>query len=210
TRQSPTCQILPPNFQGYEPFCPYTLEPDAGVWSAPDLDRAGALIEDADAVGEKGTVWVTTETELPGAVEIARYVRDVLNELGLRADLKIVHDHDEYIDAIYEAEPQAFLGGWSANYPGAGGFIDDDFRCGRPDNASGACTESLAVQIEGAQRLQATDPVASNNAWIEIEHQLVKDAVWAPLMNSVFAYAFSARTENVQVHPVWGILLSRL
>ena len=57
TRLHPTCQILPPNFQGYEPFCPYTLEPDTGVWSAPDLDRARALIADADAIGKKVTVW---------------------------------------------------------------------------------------------------------------------------------------------------------
>ena len=53
-----TCQILPPNFQGYEPFCPYTLDPDSGAWSAPDLDRAHALIEDAGVMGEKVTVWV--------------------------------------------------------------------------------------------------------------------------------------------------------
>ncbi len=65
TSQRPTCQILPPNFQGYEPFCPYTLEPDSGVWSAPDLDRARALIEDAGAVGEKVTVWVTDDPGLP-------------------------------------------------------------------------------------------------------------------------------------------------
>jgi hypothetical protein len=29
-------------------------------------------------------------------------------------------------------------------------------------------------------------------------------------MNPVSAYALSARVENVQVHPQWGILLSRL
>jgi hypothetical protein len=34
--------------------------------------------------------------------------------------------------------------------------------------------------------------------------------VWAPLTNGVRAYVFSARTENVQVHPKSGILLSRL
>ncbi len=27
TSQRPTCQILPPNYQGYAPFCPYTLDP---------------------------------------------------------------------------------------------------------------------------------------------------------------------------------------
>ncbi len=61
----PTCQMLPPNFQGYEPFCPYTLEPDSGVWSAPDLDRAHALIEDAGVMGEKVTVWMPTPSVFP-------------------------------------------------------------------------------------------------------------------------------------------------
>jgi hypothetical protein len=29
-------------------------------------------------------------------------------------------------------------------------------------------------------------------------------------LNPVAAYAFSARAENIQFHPYWGILLSRL
>jgi YVTN family beta-propeller protein len=211
----PTCQILPPNYQGYEPFCPYTLEPNSGVWSAPDVDRGQALIEEADAVGEKVTVWVTDDprflAELPGAVETVQYVVEVLNELGLSAHPKIVHDGDEFFDRIYsEDAPQAYLSGWGNTYPGAGGFIDDDLRCGRPDNASGMCTESLRVQIEEAQQLQATDPAAANRAWIEIEHQLVEDAFWVPLTNPVSTYAISGRVENIQVHPQWGILLSRL
>jgi peptide/nickel transport system substrate-binding protein len=45
TAHDPTCQILPPAYQGYVPFCPYT-EPDSGVWSAPDVDRARALIDE--------------------------------------------------------------------------------------------------------------------------------------------------------------------
>jgi peptide/nickel transport system substrate-binding protein len=212
-----TCQILPPNFPGYEPFCPYTLEPDSGVWSAPDLDRARALIEDADAIGEEVTVWVMKEDPLlVDPVKTMRYVVEVLNELGLRADLKIVHDVDEYFDTIYEApagsegHPQVYLSGWGSDYLGAATFIADQFRCDSPFNTSGLCSDTLDAQIEQAQRLQATDPTASNSAWIEIEHQLVEDAAWAPLTNLVSAYAFSARTENIQVHPQWGILLSRL
>ena len=213
TRQRPTCQILPPNFQGYEPFCPYTLEPDSGVWSAPDLGRAQALIEDADAVGEKVAVWVTDAPGYlpPGAVETMRYVVVVLNDLGLRADLKIVRDGDKYFGAIYdEGKPQTYMSGWISDYPRAANFIDAQFRCEAGGNASRLCSESLDAQIEEAQRLQATDLAASNSAWIEIEHQLVEDSIWAPLTNPVSANAFSARTGNVQVHPQWGILLSRL
>jgi YVTN family beta-propeller protein len=213
TRQRPTCQILPPNFQAYEPFCPYTLTPDAGVWSAPDLDRARALIEDAGAVGEEVAVWVTDEQPyLPaGSVETMRHVVEVLNELGLRANLKIVHSGPRYFDAIYgRGEPQTYMSGWISDYPRAANFIDAQFRCEAGGNASRLCSESIDAQVEEAQRLEATDPGASNRAWIAVEHRLVEEAVWAPLTNPVSAYAFSARTENIQVHPQWGVLLSRL
>ena len=139
-----------------------------------------------------------------------RYVVEVLNELGLSASLKIVHDVEEYAGAIYAGEPQAYLFGWSSDYPRAVNFLDTQFRCGSPYNTSGLCNESLDAANEEAQRLQATDPAASNSAWIEIEHQLVEDAIWVPVTNLVSAYVFSARTENVQVHPQWGVLLSRL
>jgi len=89
-------------------------------------------------------------------------------------------------------------------------FADPQFRCGGFGNPSGLCSESLDAQVDDAQRLQATDPGAANRAWAEIEHQLVEDAIWAPLTKPVSAYALSARTENVQIHPQWGILLSRL
>jgi peptide/nickel transport system substrate-binding protein len=205
----PTCQVLPPNFQGYEPFCPYTLEPNSGVWSAPDPDRARALIEDADAVGEKVTVWVT-DADLPGGVASMRHLVEVMNEIGLAATLKVEHNLDRYVGAVYGGKAQAYLFGWIPGYPGAGDFIPPQFRCGADANASGLCDERLDAAIDEAQRLQATDPAASNSAWTEIEHQLVDDAIWAPLTNSISAYAFSARTDNVQIHPVWGILLSRL
>jgi YVTN family beta-propeller protein len=217
--QSPTCQILPPNFQGYEPFCPYTLEPGSGVWSAPDVHRAKALIEDAHAVGEKVTVWVTDAPPpaLPaGSTQVMRYVVDVLNDLGLRANLKIVPHGQEYFDTIYggapgsKAHPQAYMSGWALDYPRASNFIDPQFHCGSPANPSGLCDESLDARIDDAMRIPATDPAASYRAWTKIEHQLVEDAMWVPLTNSASISAVSARTENVQVNPEWGILLSRL
>ncbi|MBA3737182.1 MAG: hypothetical protein H0W97_01290 [Actinobacteria bacterium] len=42
---SPTCQQLPPNFPGYKPYCPYTLDPGPdgeGSWTGPDMEEAEA------------------------------------------------------------------------------------------------------------------------------------------------------------------------
>ena len=84
--QRPTCQILPPNFHGYAPFCPYTLKPGSGVWSAPDLGRARALIEEADAAGARVTAWIVAKNPfIPDPPKLMQYVVDVMNDLGLRA-----------------------------------------------------------------------------------------------------------------------------
>jgi YVTN family beta-propeller protein len=217
TIQRATCQILPPNFQGYSPFCPYTLEPQSGVWSAPDPDRARQLIEDADAVGDKVTAWVMdADPAFPDPSELMGHVVEVLNDLGLRADLKIVQ-RDKYFDTVYQTtatagskgHPQVYLSGWISDYPGAGNFLQQ-FRCGSFSNPSGWCSRSLDAKMDEALGLQATDPGAANRAWTEIEHQLVEEAAQAPLTNPISTNAVSARVGNVQVHPQWGILLSRL
>jgi ABC-type transport system substrate-binding protein len=172
-------------------------------------------MEETDAIGEKVTVWISDDPQVdaevpPERVEVAGYIAEVLDDLGLRANLKIVHHIEEYAGGIYAGERQAYLFGWAPDYPRASNFIEPQFRCAAFGNASGLCSENLDARIDDAEQLQATDPAAANRAWTAIEHQLVEDAVWVPLMNPVSAYAFSARTENVQVHPQWGILLSRL
>jgi peptide/nickel transport system substrate-binding protein len=206
-----TCQILLPNFQGYEPFCPYTLDPDSGAWSAPDLDRAHALIEDAGVMGEKVTVWVIDDPRTPPTD--LRYIVEVLNELDLRADLKIAGTADQWFDAINTGEAQAYLGGWISNYPTASDFINPEAMCssiGGWGNYSGFCSEGLNAMFEDAVRLQETDPAAANSAWTDLDHQLVEEAIVAPVDNPVSTFAFSARVGNVQVNPRWGILLTRL
>ena len=48
----PTCQVLPPTVPGYRPYCPYTVNPAAAIWSAPDLARARRLAERSHTLGE--------------------------------------------------------------------------------------------------------------------------------------------------------------
>ena len=42
-----TCQIVPPGYAGYRPYCPYSLDANpAGAWIAPDLATARASYAD--------------------------------------------------------------------------------------------------------------------------------------------------------------------
>jgi peptide/nickel transport system substrate-binding protein len=212
------CQILPPNFPGYVPFCPFTLEPERGTWSAPDPDRAEALMEASGTMGDPVSVTVTDRVGyLPaGATEVMRYVTKVLNDLGLRAHLKVVHNPNTYFDAVYRTpagspdHAQVFMSGWGPDYPGASAFIAAQFACDASANAFGFCDEKLDVRMKDAQALQLSDPGTANREWADIEHELVTAAPQVPIANRITTLAVSDRTGNVQINPQWGVLLSRL
>lgn len=213
TSHRPTCQILPPNFQGYEPFCPYTLDPGSDTWTAPDLDRARELVAAAGVRGAGVEIWQTDIPFLDDPYAVPRYVAGVLNDLGFRARVHVVPDIGEYFGLISDVDGngiQMYMSAWLADYPGAGGFIDVQFRCRGLGNTSGLCSSKFDVMIDEAQRLQLTDPAASNAAWAQVDRALVREAVWVPLTNPIDSYAFSDRVENVQIHPQWSVLLSRL
>ena len=39
--ERPSCQVLPPNLDGYRRYCPYTIRPSAdGRYTGPDLAKA--------------------------------------------------------------------------------------------------------------------------------------------------------------------------
>ena len=55
----PVCHIVPPNFAGYVPYCPYTARPSPdGRWSGPDLDEARRLVAASGTKGERIVVWI--------------------------------------------------------------------------------------------------------------------------------------------------------
>ena len=52
----PTCQILPPNFPGYVPYCPYTAGSNRTKWTAPDILKAKQLVKESGTAGMKVVV----------------------------------------------------------------------------------------------------------------------------------------------------------
>jgi len=104
----PTCQLLPPNFPGYRPYCPFTIQPHNGVWTAPNTSLANRLIRRAKSAG-------ATVTIQPGTPN-TRYVVHLFSQLG------------------YKARPapptngppnwQVGIFSFIADYPGAADFIN--------------------------------------------------------------------------------------
>jgi ABC-type transport system substrate-binding protein len=77
-----------------------------------------------------------------------QYVVDVLDEIGLRADLKVAPTINQYWRSIYAGEGQAWLSGWITDIPRASDFIGTQFRCGTPFTIVGyVCAEGVEAKM---------------------------------------------------------------
>jgi YVTN family beta-propeller protein len=201
-----TCQILPPNFPGYVAYCPYTRDPGV-TWTAPDLETAQSLVNASGTAGMKVTVWAAPGWFPP----VSRYFRDLLDQLGYRATLKTV-DNDSYGTALYgrPRRAQIAITGWATDYPAESGFLGAIATCGAPSNESCFCDPNIDRRMEGAARLQITEPAIAHRRWSSIEHDVVDQAPWVPLVNRYWVNLVSRRLGNFQVNAQWGPLVDQM
>lgn len=122
----PICQMLPPFVSGHEPYCPYTLNPtNAGVWRAPDMRKALALIAASGTRGTPMTIW-----NQPGFftdfTATARYLVSLLDRLGYPTRVKTFSVNDTtFLPRMADSRtsPRAYLYAWSPGYPAASEFL---------------------------------------------------------------------------------------
>ena len=201
----PTCQILPPNFQGFEPYCPYTQDPPpAGRWSAPDMASAIQLVAQSGTAGSKVTVGPFT----PRLTPVAEYVASVLTQLGYDVTLETATEGSQVREAIDQG--RVMVGGfeWLPDSP-APEFTLGQFSCGRSDDLTHYCGAELDALIDHARQLQATDPAAANHAWADVDRNVTDLALWVPLVNEG-SDLVSSRVGNYQFSPAFGALLEQM
>jgi ABC-type transport system substrate-binding protein len=210
----PTCQILPPNFPGYRPYCPYTARPTArGRWAGPNLTRARALVARSGTRGMRVTVWSATN-----ARGYNTFAVKLLRSLGYRASMKVVGDN--YVGGVSDSRNKAQIGftGWQADYPAASNFFGPNFSCasftpGNPLNTNMAefCDPRIDREIDAALTEQATDPAAARRLWQRVEREIVDQAPWVPLHNFWHVDVLSKRVGNYQYSPAaFGALIDQL
>jgi len=207
-----TCQILPPHFPGYRPYCPYTAGPQ-GSWSAPDLAKARALVAASGTRGMKITVW--SWADLGG---IGPYAVKLLRSLGYRTSMK-VRGIDSYFSLIGDSRTKAQIGTaeWISDYPAPSGFFNPILTCASflpnsPENVNNAqfCDPRIDRQINKALTEQATNPDAARGLWERIDRQTVDQAPWVPLVNPKVVDVLSKRVGNYQYSPQLGVLFDQL
>ena len=213
-----SCQFLPPNFPGYQPYCPYTLDPSsAGAWTAPDRATAARLIKESGTSGMKVTVW--SYADFAG---VSRYFARLLDSLGYRAQVKVLGDRSQagfnkfyyYLaDSRHKAQMGAY---WETGYPSAAD-LTEPLRCRSftPNHASNRnlsefCSQKVERRIDHALRLQATDPAKAGAAWAAVDRQVVDQAPTIGLLVPQGVDLVSKRVTNYQLNPVWGVILSQL
>jgi YVTN family beta-propeller protein len=214
----PTCQILPPVFSGYRPYCPYTRNPNpAGTWTAPDLTKARALIKASRTTGMR--VEVVAHKEI-NPLLASRYLVSVLDQLGFRTTLRVFpHFFPQWTGYVGDSRNRAQLGvtGWVADTLAASNFIQPLFTCASfiPENPANLnvfeyCNPKLDAKMKHAVALEASDPGRANQVWATIDRAIVDQAVVVPVTNGLNPVLLSERVGNYQNHPLWGTLFDQL
>jgi peptide/nickel transport system substrate-binding protein len=210
-----TCQQLPPNFPGYEPYCPYTLDPGPageGSWAGPDMGEAQRLVR------RSGTAGSPIAVKLPAffsrisdaqARLLGDYLKDLLDELGYVASVELVADDAHFYSG--ELEFQMVLDGWALDYPAASNFITNRFTCDTSYSLSGGfCDPQIDDLIDRATQMQIDDPAAAGTLWVEVDRAIVDQAPYVWLMNPIVVHFVSERVGNYQFGQQWGALLDQM
>jgi peptide/nickel transport system substrate-binding protein len=195
----PTCQQLPPNFPGYEPYCPYTADPTPGgegPWTGPNMKKARSIVDRSGTAGTKVVLQYSIATP-PSVVD---YMLELLGDLGYRGSARFV-PVGRFVRP--DNEFQMALTGWGADYPAASSFINR-FRCDVPSFSGGFCRRGIDKMIDRASGLQLEDPAAAGALWAEIDRAFVDLAPALWIYNPIFVEFVSEGVGNYQWSPQWG------
>jgi peptide/nickel transport system substrate-binding protein len=210
----PTCQILPPNFPGYKPFCPYTANPGSGKWTAPDMAKAQQLI---DASGTKGAAVKVNTTTNDVDRSLGLYFVGLLNKLGYKASLQALSPDIQYPYAQNSSnKPQFAYSSWYQDYPAASDFLNILLGCGsfHPNSNSSPniaefCNQGIQANMDKAGKLGITDPAAANNLWAQVDQDVTNQAPWVSMFNPKYIDVLSDRVSGYQFSPQWYFLLAQ-
>ena len=204
----PTCQQLPPNFPGYVPYCPYTMDPapeGLGTWAAPDLERAKRTISRSGTAGMR-VVFEWPPAYWREAPRLGEYMVEVLGQLGYRGR------ESRFSPEAYDRprEFQMALNGFAADYPAASNFFFNDTCHTSLAPVSAFCDPRIDGMVDRALEMQTEDPAAAGALWAAIDHAMVDQAPYLWLVNPNAVDFLSERVGNYQFSLSWNVLLNQL
>jgi ABC-type transport system substrate-binding protein/DNA-binding SARP family transcriptional activator/DNA-binding beta-propeller fold protein YncE len=214
---SPTCQILPPGLGGFEPYCPYTRDPNpSGGWSAPDLAKARRLVRESATAGMRVRLLLPPDTSVDPTNGVGRYVAAVLRSIGYRATTQVsaeaygqAGDSKNRVQLSWDA--------WYQDYAAPSDFVVPLLTCaafvpGSTENNNHAefCDHGADAATRRAESLETSDPAAAEREWARVDRRLTDAAPWLSMYNLRLPIATSERTGNYEFHPFWTVLFDQL
>ena len=206
----PACHHAAPGHPGYAPECAYTRgSRRTGIWSAPDMERAKALVDGSHTAGRLVTVSVPSDQ-----LRLGRYLVRLLERLGYRSRLRGLGAYGDYHSAVADSRNGAQLGtdGWAADFPTPTDFMTP-FRCDSYTprsstniNLSQYCDNGFERRVDAALGAEGAEADA---LWHSAYRYLARAAPAAPLVNRRGADYVSERLGNYQHHPLFGVLLDQ-
>jgi peptide/nickel transport system substrate-binding protein len=167
-----TQQILPPGMPGYEKF---ELFPH-------NVKKAKELIAESGVKDKEVTVW--TDSESPND-DAGTYYQGVLNEIGLKAELKILNP-DNYFTVIGNTSTPNLDTGfadWFEDYPHPNDFFDillngESIQSTNNQNFSQINVKPLNEKIDKLAEEQLGPQ--QEKEYAELDKSFMEEATWAP------------------------------
>jgi ABC-type transport system substrate-binding protein len=207
-----TCQILPVDFPGHQPYCPYTAGASNGTWRGPDMAKARRLVKTSRTTKVPVTVWGYS-----GDAGVGAYLVRLLTGLGYRATLHTVSVSDFYTAASDPGrEVQIGLANFGSDFPSPSTFFLSALSClsarqgPATNNFAGYCNQGVDKLSSRAQATELTDPAAARALWARVDHAVTDQAPWVPVFNSSWTVFVSSRVGNCQVSTSYGPLLDQM
>ena len=213
----PTCQVLPPNFPSYTPYCPYTAGSNHTKWTGPDLAKAKQLVQQSHTAGMK--VVVDSTNDQVGKAFAEQMVSD-LNSIGYKASTQLLAASIQYPFIQNSSNSGKWNVGYSAwyqDYPAASDFLNVLLGCGtiHPNsdaspNIAAFCDKTIQSQINQAEVDGATNPSEAAKLWTQVDHEDTNAAPWVDLYNPKQIDVLSSNAHGYMWNPEWNILIDRL
>jgi peptide/nickel transport system substrate-binding protein len=198
----PTCQMLPPNFPAYEPYCPYSRAPNDNHYHGPDLAKARELVKKSGTLGALVTVYALRGG--PSERAIASLAK-ALGDIGYKAATRTVPNTTRNTERPYNVRNgvQIFApDGWIADYPLPDAFYGPLLSCrSKVATTAGFCNKGIDELAAAAQRAALTDPGEARRRWTEIDHAVTDEAPWVTLGPEVTFHYTSSKVGNYQSTP---------
>jgi len=209
---TPICQLLPRGLEGYAPYCPFTKNPGP-AWSAPDLEKARALVKASGTAGMKVTV-VCSDREVERAMGI--YLQSVLADIGYDASVHSIsyNIRDPYMENSNN-HVQVGLSDWYQDYPSPSDFLNVLLSCASVHlgsdasiNMSEFCDPAIDARMQQTMAQANTNKAAADAQWTALDRQLTDLAPITTLFQINKLDITSARVGHFRSSPLFHFIFS--